>query len=286
MKKANKVRGSYKSYWSRDEIGGKGQGNWVRTYIHMNYNYPMHSHGFFEINFVMRGSGTHILGDRSVPTAAGDVFVIPPETEHCYLQSERMDVYHILLRDEFMSRYREELEALSGFNALFHIEPFIRSEATKSERLTLSIEEMRGLKRRLERAAKAEAAGDFAYGNIITLETIAHLCSLYSERKKTYEPHSKTVSDAVLLMEYIDENLDKSLTLDTLCEIVNMSRASLNRLFRAMLGTTPKEYVLSKRVERARELVALGGMTKCEIAQACGFYDSAHLNKNLKGDKQ
>ena len=107
------------------------------------------------------------------------------------------------------------------------------------------------------------------------------MCVLYTERRKADKSYDKAVSDAVKLMEYISENLDTRLTLDILSEVVNMSRASLNRLFHSVLGTSPMEYVLSQRVERARELLARGGMSKTEIAQSCGFYDSAHMNKNL-----
>ena len=42
------------------------------------------------------------------------------------------------------------------------------------------------------------------------------------------------------------------------------------------------EYVNKRRIELAKSYLKEGKLSKSEIAQACGFYDSAHLNKNLK----
>jgi AraC family transcriptional regulator len=89
-------------------------------------------------------------------------------------------------------------------------------------------------------------------------------------------------SEIVAVMEYIKGNLDRKLTLAHLAEYAKMSTATLNRRFREALGSSPMTYVLSCRISRARELMADGTLSRTEVAQMCGFYDLAHMNKYLK----
>ena len=87
----------------------------VHAYPHLNYSMKMHAHQFCEINIITGGEGRHYIGDTSLPARVGDVFIIPPETPHGYYSEGQLDISHILLRDAFLSRYREELSQLPAF---------------------------------------------------------------------------------------------------------------------------------------------------------------------------
>ena len=82
-------------------------------------------------------------------------------------------------------------------------------------------------------------------------------------------------------MGYVQKHIDSKLTLELLCAKAHMSKATLNRLFREAINVSPMQYVTRCRLAKARELLATGAYTKAEIAQSCGFYDVAHMNKYL-----
>jgi AraC family transcriptional regulator len=67
-----------------------------------------------------------------------------------------------------------------------------------------------------------------------------------------------------------------------IAEFSNMSKATLNRRFNESVGMSPMNYVLSCRVAKAKELLADGNVNKTEIANICGFYDTAHMNKYVR----
>ena len=109
----------------------------AHAYLHRDYRIGMHSHEFYEINIIMSGSGRHYIGAASLDTRKGDVFVIPPETEHGYFPHPSLDIFHILIRSDFFSRYASELHKTGGFSLLFNIEPHLRIQSGKAFHLQL-----------------------------------------------------------------------------------------------------------------------------------------------------
>lgn len=79
--------------------------------------------------------------------------------------------------------------------------------------------------------------------------------------------------------EFIDSHLAESLPLDVLSGLAGLSPFHFARAFKQSTGTTPHRYVLDRRLERARDLLATGNLTVAETAYACGFADHAHLSR-------
>ncbi len=250
----------------------------VHAYPHPNYNIKMHAHQFCEINVIVGGEGRHYIDDTSLPARVGDVFIIPPETPHGYFSEERLDISHVLLRAEFLARYREELAQFPAFSLLFDIEPAVRRSSGRNYNLQIGAHKLFEINEQLARIVRAEAAQEYAYQNILTLAFIGRLGELLRSSMKKGAPER---AEILRVMEFIKENLEQKLTLPQLAAKANMSTATLNRHFRDVLHVSPMQYVTACRVSLARELLAEGKMSKTEIAQASGFFDVSHLNKYL-----
>ena len=271
-----------KIYWYSGDFFDEGSAQQVHVYLHANYRYTMHAHQFYEINIITAGEGEHLIEGAVLPTGAGDVFVIPPEIRHCYVGREHLDVYHVLLSPIFLQKYREELSALSGFAALFDIEPYLRGTAGKRCNLHLSPAELQEISEVLHEISVAQQKGEYMHQTLLTLPLVSRLCLLFDGKMHAAQAPGGGDAELLRILEFVRENLGEKLTLARIAAFGNMSRATLTRRFRAALHCAPMEYVLSCRVQRARELLAAGEYSKSEIAQLCGFYDSAHMNRNLK----
>jgi AraC-like DNA-binding protein len=57
---------------------------------------------------------------------------------------------------------------------------------------------------------------------------------------------------------YINHNFDKELNLDLLSHIRFTSKFHLLRLYKRYYGQTPKQYLIDKRIEQAKKLLAKG----------------------------
>ena len=250
----------------------------VHAYPHPNYNLKMHAHQFREINIITGGEGRHYIGDTSLPARVGDVFIIPPETPHGYYSEGVLDIAHVLLRDGFLARYREELTQFPAFSLLFDIEPEVRRSSGRNYNLQIGTHKLFEITEQLSRIVRAEGMQEYAYQNILTLGFIGRLGEmLRSNMRKSAPEHGEILR----VMEFIKENLEQKLTLPQLAAKANMSTATLNRHFREVLHLSPMQYVTACRISRARELLAQGAQNKTEIAQACGFFDVSHMNQDL-----
>ncbi|MEU3896413.1 AraC family transcriptional regulator [Streptomyces sp. NPDC045251] len=83
------------------------------------------------------------------------------------------------------------------------------------------------------------------------------------------------------LRELLDERVVQGVTLDEATGLVPAHPAHLVRAFSGAYGIAPHQYLMSRRVERARRLL-LAGRAPAEVAGATGFYDQAHLTRHFK----
>lgn len=81
---------------------------------------------------------------------------------------------------------------------------------------------------------------------------------------------------------YLEQRLGDGITVDALAAVACMSRFHFSRLFRTSTGESPMQYVRRLRVERAKTLLAQGGLTMAEIAAAAGFFDQSHFSRCFK----
>lgn len=73
------------------------------------------------------------------------------------------------------------------------------------------------------------------------------------------------------LEEYVEENLDKELTVALICRDLHTSKTALYRLFDRSVGCGVKQYLAVRRIERAKELLSEGELSVTEIAAAVGI---------------
>lgn len=82
--------------------------------------------------------------------------------------------------------------------------------------------------------------------------------------------------------EYIDEHLDRDLTIIELAETAQMSPYHFIRLFKKTTAQTPHQYILQQRIKKARYLLRHGKISISEIAARVGFCDQSHFTKYFK----
>lgn len=83
------------------------------------------------------------------------------------------------------------------------------------------------------------------------------------------------------LRELLDERVVPGLTLDEATGLLNAHPAHLVRAFSTAYGIAPHQYLMSRRVDRARRLL-LEGRSPAEVAAATGFYDQSHLTRHFR----
>ncbi len=78
---------------------------------------------------------------------------------------------------------------------------------------------------------------------------------------------------------HIEANLDATIRVKELAELVRLSSFHFCRAFRDSFGDSPHGYVMRRRVERAQGLMLTTDVSLGQIAAECGLADQAHFNK-------
>ncbi|MGB6228502.1 MAG: AraC family transcriptional regulator [Litorimonas sp.] len=87
---------------------------------------------------------------------------------------------------------------------------------------------------------------------------------------------------ALRLRDFIEDNLAEPLTLDGMSAVAGMTEHQLLEGFRLHFGTTPAQYVLDRRMRRARAMLADTVMSVTQIALCCGFSSSSHFATSFR----
>ncbi|MFC9828435.1 AraC family transcriptional regulator [Streptomyces albogriseolus] len=104
------------------------------------------------------------------------------------------------------------------------------------------------------------------------------------EHLRSREPAAPRRPDPVLarrLRELLDARVADGLTLAAAGAELSAHPAHLVRAFSTAYGIPPHQYLMSRRVGRARRLL-LEGWPPSAVAAAAGFYDQAHLTRHFR----
>jgi AraC family transcriptional regulator len=82
--------------------------------------------------------------------------------------------------------------------------------------------------------------------------------------------------------DYIEAHLEHGISLADLAAVANLSAFHFARTFKAATGVSPHQYVMGRRMERAKRLLTTTDLTLAEIALLCGFADQSHLARQTR----
>ncbi len=81
---------------------------------------------------------------------------------------------------------------------------------------------------------------------------------------------------------YIENHLDGKLSISALARRFNLSPTTLKNKFREFYGQPVHSWILSRRIQKAAELLRFTDMTVLQVAQAVGYESTSQFNVNFK----
>lgn len=82
--------------------------------------------------------------------------------------------------------------------------------------------------------------------------------------------------------EYIKANLNQKLSIKSLSDKACMSKATFHRLFKRELGMSPNDFILSEKINRAKQLLKYPGSKVMAVSFELGFTDANYFIKSFK----
>jgi len=84
------------------------------------------------------------------------------------------------------------------------------------------------------------------------------------------------------VLEFIDVHIDQPIRLEQLALAAGVSRFYFHRQFKGCTGLTPREYILQKRIERAKALLSQSDLPLADVAAQVGFADQSHFTTTFR----
>lgn len=134
--------------------------------------------------------------------------------------------------------------------------------------------------RQLCRELSLRGKADRLHVETLAIETASLLLQEYSTSSagaKGVPRGGLTHHRARRVIEYVEANLGRAVTVQELADIAELSTYHFVRVFKNTLGLTPYQYVLERRVERAKELLRGKTAILAEVGLSTGFGSQSHF---------
>lgn len=127
-------------------------------------------------------------------------------------------------------------------------------------------------------------AEDPLYVDTLAVQLGVHLLFCYGSMTLCVRSHRHGLSRAKLklVLDYLNAYLDRSIELAELADLVDLSPFHFLRLFRASSGLAPHQYLVQRRVETAKAIMARENVPLAEVAYRVGFADQSHLTHHFR----
>jgi AraC-like DNA-binding protein len=86
---------------------------------------------------------------------------------------------------------------------------------------------------------------------------------------------------AELARDYLAANATRPVRSEEIEKVTGLDRYALSRNFRLLFATSPYRFLLMRRLQHARRMIA-AGVPLADVAAAAGFADQSHLNRQFK----
>lgn len=206
------------------------------------------------------------IGDgwtRPQRVAGGSLHILPPNTEARIRANGEQDML-------FLSVSADEVERLldRGGSSLSDVMAG-NTDYFYDARLVHLIEDMW-----TESAARDPASLLKLDGLLLSV-----LGDLLIRSRKPLKLSQSALSNAELglLTDFMESRIDEQIRLEDLAELVNLSRFQLSRSFKSATGHSPYQFLLQRRIARARAMLAGHVNSLADIAYACGFASQSHM---------
>ncbi len=246
----------------------------------VEYDYHVHEN-FRELVIISKGEARHLTDDGDYAIGPGDVFVIPEGQAHAYADVKNIQINNILFDASSLPLYFYDLELCPGR------ELFIRSEVDSGQEQALprihldlkQLTKMMNIVDRLESILEERRPGFRLYAISTFYQLMIMLLEAY---RGVSEKELEIPEQLARLIAGMEKNYSEPFSVDYMCRLASMSRASLFRRFQHYFRTTPVLFLNRIRIEHASRLLLSSDLNINEIAALTGFSDNSYFSRRFK----
>lgn len=227
--------------------------------------FNLHLHGEYELFYFLSGSAKYYVEGAIYPLKPNDIMIMKIAESHALLIDKSIPYERIVINfnaDALVGNLKNEI---------------------------ISFLEDRPLGQQNKRSFSKQTQNVFVsyLDKICTCDNMEekklYLTFVLNElRKQSPTNQAQNETDSVIeIISYINKHLFDDINLDKLAEKFYLSKVHLTRKFKSYVGSTVWDYVSTKRLIKARELLQ-SGQKPTAVAETCGFKDYSTFYRAYK----
>ena len=247
-----------------------------------NFDFPIHYHPEYEINFIQNGKGVkRVVGDHIEEIDDIELVLVGPNLYHGWelhkcknkkIHEITIQFHNDLFTDSLLSR-RIMASIKDMFNRSIHGILFSKKTASELAERIIKLSRLDGM--------------DYVLEVISILQDMANsrnqrILSTYTVDYDKFEDDDKMK----VVYEYVQKNFSEKITLDDVSKVALMSPVSFNRFIKKRTGKTFVNYLNDIRVGYAARWLVEKDSSISEIAFKTGFNNIANFNRIFKSLKK
>src|SRR5262245_1422823 len=209
---------------------------------------------------------------RTAPPPAGSVSVVPAGNSAWWRWGRHSDSLHVFLEPGLVGR--------------------VAAEAFELDPARVSVPPLDGIDLPPLRAAMLAVNDELTAGGTggrLAAESLANLLAVHLIRHVSAPRAARRPGGGLprgrlrAVVEYVEEHLDSNPTLEEMAAVAHLSAYHFARQFKRATGLPPHQYVIARRVERAKLLLEGDGeLPLVEVAVLVGFSDQSQVTRHFK----
>lgn len=244
---------------------------------HFKVSYP-HRHDFFEVLFLTKGSGYHVIDSSKYKIEPPTVFFMSPGQAHKLEFSSDIEGFIFIFTPEFYLINKTNNNRLLEFPFFFTINqdnpPLVLEQNDKAQFITQLFTQA------INEVAKADDLNMELLRAL--LDTLLNFCAtLY--KSEAYE--LSTGKGHLLVKRFfqlVEENYQNNLSVNEYAEKLNITSNHLTQTIRQLTGRTSNDILQAKQILEIKRLLVHTSLTVTQISDQLNFTDQSYFTKFFK----
>lgn len=108
------------------------------------------------------------------------------------------------------------------------------------------------------------------------------ILEMHKDHKKSYLPDAKLEIIDPAVKKISSDFTDPEISVASLAALCSVSEVYFRKIFLTKFGVSPREYIISRRLDYASQLLRSGQFQISEIAAMCGYAEPCHFSREFK----
>ncbi len=237
-----------------------------------------HFHDFHKILIYLSGNVSYLVEGRTYDLSPGDIVFVPAGEVHRPILHDNTSYERIIIyiSKDFLAMYDCNGDSLSACLMRAHEKQshVLRVPAFSNSRLgQIALE--------LEKSFDSSLFANELYHRTLFLEFMIQLNRIAIRNGIEYLDTTASNRKIIEIIDYVNAHLTEELSIDDLAGAFYLSRYYLMHTFKEETGFTLGNYVSTKRLLMAKDLIE-GGTTVTDACYACGFHNYSTFSRAYK----